>query len=95
MKDNIKMYLYVLIGTLFYIFVIVSFLSLIFFEIGEMVELYHVWKAEGNTTRDTHRRWEDNIKVGLNETVCEDVDLPLDGVLWWDFTWCVRELQVS
>ena len=61
---------------------------------GEYGTRILVGKREGKRRR---RRWENNIKIDLQETECEDVDcidLPHDGNLWKVLLNTVKNLRV-
>jgi len=57
-----------------------------------------VGKPEGKKPHGRHRRrWEDNIKMGLQEVGCEDMDwtdLTQDRYRWWALVNAVMNLRV-
>jgi len=57
-----------------------------------------VWKTDGNRPLGrARRRWEDNIKVDLQEIVwaMDWIDLAQDGDRWRAFVYAVMNLRVT
>ena len=70
-------------------------------RMGERRGLYRfmVWKPEGKRPLGRpRRRWEDNIKMGLQEVGCggmEWIELDQDRGSWWALVNAVMNLRVT